>query len=117
MSSSLPTNPELPAISAKLERASVELCLLGGVDAEGLNALFVALWMEDQFRIILECSHVAGLTSEGVRTLARFSKEFSCRGGFVRLAGVSDRIRAVLEALRCDDLLSLAPSTASSSAS
>ena len=117
MSSALRTNPELPDILAKPERVSVELCLLGGVDADGLNALFVALWMEDQFRVILECSHVAGLTPEEVRTLARFSNEFSCRGGFVRLAGVSDRVRAVLEALRCADLLSLAPSTATSSAS
>ena len=105
MSSARPTNPILLTIPAKVDREDVELGLLDGMDHEGLNALFVALWMEGQFRIRLDCSRVDRLGPQEVRTLARFGNEFSCRGGFVRLTRVNDRVRSLFEVFRCSDLL------------
>ena len=115
MSSALPANTALPAISAKLDREVVELGLLEGVDSEALNALFVAFWMEDRFRVTLDCAHVDHLGPQEARTLARFRNEFSCRGGFVRLTRVNDRVRSVLEVLHCADLLAPAGSGGESS--
>lgn len=92
------TGTELPA-------ATVELCLLDDVDQDGLDDLFVALWMEDRFRVTLDCSHLDWLGAVDVRTLARFASKFGFHGGFVALTHVNPRLRSLLQILRCADLL------------
>src|SRR5258708_3758274 len=88
----------------------VELILLDGGDCEGLTKVFVALWLDDRYRVTLDCSQLDSLGTNEVRTLIRFAVQFAHHGGFVRLTHASARIRALLEVFRCGKLLAPARS-------
>ena len=109
----LSSHRALPAISAETNGEVVELSLLDGIGHEALRDLFVGLWVKDQFRVTLDCSHVDYLALQEVLTLIRFGNEFSCRGGFVRLTKVNARVRSLLLSLRCKKLLAPATHTPS----
>jgi hypothetical protein len=100
-----PSHQPLPAVPAKSDGEVVELSLLDGMEHGTLRDLFVGLWLKDQFRVTLDCSHVDHLTLPEVLMLVRFSNEFSCRGGFVRLNKANARVRSTLRGLSCTHLL------------
>lgn len=102
-----PFSQALPAIPAKANDEVVELSLPNGMEHEALHDLFVDLWVKDKFRVTLDCSHVAHLTLPEVLTLVRFSNEFSCRGGFVRLTKVNSGVRSQLQDLHWTYLLAV----------
>jgi hypothetical protein len=93
------------AISTKADSEVVELCLIDGTKHEALRALFANLWTRDRFRVTLDCSHVDDLTLPEVFILDRFSNEFSCHGGFVRLTKVNTGVRSLLSSCRSTKLL------------
>lgn len=99
------SHPPSLNVSVRAGDTVVELFLSDGIKQEALQDLFVGLWLKDRFRVIFDCSHVGDLSLPEVLTLIRFSNEFACRGGFVRLKKTNARVRSTLQGLSCTHLL------------
>lgn len=105
MKCTLSSNQPSAVIPTRTGGEGVMINLLDGIEQEALRDLFVGLWLKDQFRVTLDCSHVDHLTLPEALTLVRFSSEFSCRGGFVHLRKANTRVRSLLRDLHCAYLL------------
>jgi anti-anti-sigma factor len=77
------------------------------VDGHDLGAMLRAILAQEPPHVVLDCTEMAHIASQGIALLIRFTQDMRRHGGHVRLAGVRPQVRGVLETLNLERLVPL----------
>lgn len=99
------SNGSIPLAVRSLDKDGVAILELNGkimgvADAERLRVAIAPLVEAGRSKILLDFTRVPWMNSQGVGALMALVTSLRPRGGHVKLAGVNERVRSVLDVTR-----------------